>query len=38
MRYKKGQSGNPKGKPRGTKSKLTEEIRQRIKTFIDNNW
>lgn len=38
MKYTKGMSGNPKGKPKGTKSKSVEEIRIRIKTFIDNNW
>ncbi|MEI7982139.1 MAG: DUF5681 domain-containing protein [Bacteroidota bacterium] len=38
MRYKKGQSGNPSGKPPGTKSKSVVEIRERIKSFIDDNW
>lgn len=38
MPFKKGESGNPKGKPPGTKNKVNREIRQRINDFLDDNF
>ena len=38
MAFKKGESGNPKGRPKDSKNKATEDLRQRIKDFIDDNW
>lgn len=38
MPFKKGKSGNPKGKPPGTKNKVNREIRQRINDFLDENF
>ena len=37
MPFRKGKSGNPKGKPVGTKSKTTEEIRGIFQTFLEAN-
>lgn len=34
MRFKKGQSGNPKGKPKGSKNK---PVRAKIETLIKRN-
>lgn len=38
MPFKRGQSGNPEGKPPGTKNKINQEIRQRIANFLDENF
>lgn len=35
--FKKGQSGNPNGRPKGTKNKTTEEIRSFIQLVVDKN-
>ena len=35
--YKTGQSGNPRGKIKGTKNRSTEQIRDFIKQVVDNN-
>jgi hypothetical protein len=35
MRYKKGESGNPSGRPRGKGNRTTEEIRKLLQTFIE---
>jgi len=35
--YKKGESGNPNGRPKGRKNRSTEEIRSFIQTIVDNN-
>lgn len=37
-RFKKGQSGNPDGKKRGTANKSTEQIRTAIQEMIDENF
>lgn len=34
---KKGQVLNPKGRPKGTKNRSTEEIRTFIQSVVDNN-
>lgn len=36
-KYKKGQSGNPKGRPTGSKNKNTSDIRSWVKSLIDDN-
>jgi hypothetical protein len=38
MPQPKGKTGNPSGRPRGTKNKVTAELKERIKTFLDNNF
>lgn len=35
--FKKGVSGNPKGKPKGAKNRSTEEIRTFIQMIVDKN-
>ncbi len=35
MAYQKGQSGNPKGKPPGTKAKITPEVQQLARSIIE---
>lgn len=35
--YKKGQSGNPNGRPKGAKNRSTDEIRQFIQMVVDKN-
>ena len=37
-RYKKGESGNINGRPHGTKNKVNEAIRQKIVSFLENNF
>lgn len=36
--FKKGESGNPTGRPPGTANKVNQEIRERINDFLDNNF
>ena len=33
--YRKGQSGNPAGKPRGAKNRTTEQVRKLLQSFIE---
>ena len=35
--FKPGESGNPKGKPKGAENKLTKEIRAKIGLILNNN-
>ena len=37
MPYKKGQSGNPDGKQKGTKNRTSEEVRQSLLKLLDKN-
>jgi len=37
MPFEKGKSGNPSGRPKGTKSRTSEEIRALLLEFIDSN-
>jgi Family of unknown function (DUF5681) len=38
MPFIKGQSGNPKGKPPGTKNKVINPLRQIISDFLEQNF
>lgn len=38
MTYKKGQSGNPNGRPKGSKNKQTAAIRDRVSSFLEANF
>lgn len=38
MAFVKGQSGNAKGRPRGSQNKVTGELRDRLKDFLDGNF
>ena len=35
MAFKKGESGNPNGRPKGSKDKATSSIRQKIEIFLN---
>ena len=35
MRYKKGESGNPAGRPKGQPNRTTEEVRRLLQSFIE---
>ncbi len=37
-KFEKGQSGNPKGKPKGAKNKTSEQVRAMIQAFIEKNF
>jgi len=37
MTFKKGQSGNPKGKAAGTPNKATREFRETIRQLLEDN-
>ncbi len=36
-RYKKGESGNPAGRPRGAKDKATQDLRATVTDFLHKN-
>ena len=38
MPYKKGQSGNPDGRGKGTPNRTTEQLRSMVQLFIERNW
>jgi hypothetical protein len=37
MAFKKGQSGNPAGRPAGAKDKMTSEIREAFQSLVEGN-
>lgn len=37
MAYKKGQSGNPSGKPRGALNRVTVEFRDTVRKLLEDN-
>jgi Family of unknown function (DUF5681) len=37
MRYIKGQSGNPSGKPKGVTNKISAKQREYLRDFVENN-
>lgn len=37
MGSKNGQSNNPNGRPKGTQNKVTTELKERVRFFIENN-
>jgi len=38
MGIKKGQSGNPNGRPKGRPNKITAEMKDKIQLFIESNF
>lgn len=38
MKYKKGQSGNPEGRPTGAKNKIGKDLRERIINFLSDEF
>ena len=36
MPFKKGQSGNPKGRPRGSQNKITKTVREALKDLVQS--
>ena len=38
MAQKKGQTGNPNGRPRGSKNKVTSDMKTRIREFVENEF
>jgi hypothetical protein len=36
-KFKKGQSGNPKGRPKGAKNILSKDLRETITDFLNEN-
>ena len=38
MPFKKGQSGNIKGRTKGTPNKVTKHLRESITSFLENNF
>jgi hypothetical protein len=38
MPFKKGESGNLKGRAKGTQNKITKQLRETITLFLENNF
>lgn len=38
MAQKKGQTGNPNGRPKGTPNKVTAEMKEKIQLFVESNF
>ncbi len=38
MAFKKGSSGNPKGKPKGAVNKTSKEVKSLVSEFVSANW
>ncbi len=38
MGQKKGQTGNPNGRPKGTPNKVTAEMKEKIQLFVESNF
>ncbi len=37
MAQRKGQTGNPNGRPKGTENKANLEVKDKLKLFVDSN-
>ena len=38
MKFQKGQSGNPEGRPKGAKNRVGKDLRDRIISFLSNEF
>ena len=38
MKFEKGQSGNPSGRPKGSRNKATNDLRSRISVFLESEF